>query len=299
MKERIQGKDKIFPLFFSLSDLLAVGYQYAHTTWIWKRQLRVHIRQLPVLLNICKDILQQALNCFIANNLSWFKINAEQSISPKMFETTPRPLLLRAKLLHNHLPTHCNLQLGGEQTSSPRDEVFIEQWPAAMVRPTPEDIKFSYFHTHFPCVEMSPNAWSWSAARETSHPFLQTPVPEAVPFLVPKTQMSKEVECCFPTLTPTQGPRWGRVSEVVQSQNARELSLAPPYTSRAASRPQSRSYQCNTSTGMCQQPRLEHRRPGHTKLYGGKRLAMVPASRMTSHYSLIVILNIYHKMPLW
>lgn len=47
MKERIQGKDKIFPLLFSLSDLLlAVGYKHAYTTWIWKRQLRVHISYL-------------------------------------------------------------------------------------------------------------------------------------------------------------------------------------------------------------------------------------------------------------
>lgn len=78
-----------------------------------------------------------------------------------------------------------------------------------MVIPTPEDIRFRYFCTHFPCVEMSPSAWGWSAARETSQPFLQPPVPEAVPFLVPKTQMSKEVKCCFPHLS-TYARAWAR-----------------------------------------------------------------------------------------
>ena len=34
MKERIQGKEKIFPLLFSLSDVLGVGYLHAHTTSI-------------------------------------------------------------------------------------------------------------------------------------------------------------------------------------------------------------------------------------------------------------------------
>lgn len=32
IKERIQGKDKIFPLLFNLSDLLGVGYLRARTT---------------------------------------------------------------------------------------------------------------------------------------------------------------------------------------------------------------------------------------------------------------------------
>lgn len=101
-----------------------------------------------------------------------------------------------------------------------------------MVRPTPGDIRFSYFHTHFPCVEMSPSAWSWSAARETSHPFLQTPVPEAVPFLVPKTQMSKEVECCFPHLSTytraqvRQGVRSSTVTERQRGQLSSSIHLS-------------------------------------------------------------------------
>jgi len=52
-------------------------------------------------------------------------------------------LLLRVKLLHDHLPTCSNLLLGGEQTPSTEDEMFIKQWPTAMVRPTQQKISGS------------------------------------------------------------------------------------------------------------------------------------------------------------
>ena len=66
---------------------------------------------------------------------------------------------------------------------------------------TTENIRFSYFCAHFLCGEMSPTGRGWSIAREASQPFLHTPVPETVPFLVPRTHISKEVKCCFPHLS--------------------------------------------------------------------------------------------------
>lgn len=93
---------------------------------------------------------------------------------------------------------------------------------------TIENLRFSYFCVHFPCVETSPTGQGWHTTREAPQPFVQTPAPEEVPFSVSKTRISKEAKCCFPHLSTIKSAqvRQGVRSSTIQDARASvELSF--------------------------------------------------------------------------
>lgn len=131
---------------------------------------------------------------------------------------------------------------------------------------------------------MSPAGQGWHTSRKAPQPFVQSPAPEELPFLVPKTHISEEVKCCFPHLSTFKRAqvRQGVRSSTIQNATEPVLSWAPAYSAPAKSLQQSWSYQHSTGMGVCQNLHFDKTSPICTELFRDRRSSMVPANQMPS-----------------